>query len=39
MTRWQVIVSGTQYVEDMRKAPDDVLSFMEAVKEVRLPCF
>ena len=39
MNRWRIVVSGRQYVEDMRKAPDDVLSFMEAVKEVCILCF
>ncbi|KIJ13791.1 hypothetical protein PAXINDRAFT_80408 [Paxillus involutus ATCC 200175] len=31
--RWTVVVSGPQFVEDLRKASDDELSFTEAVNE------
>ncbi|KIJ09984.1 hypothetical protein PAXINDRAFT_102115 [Paxillus involutus ATCC 200175] len=31
--RWTVIVSGPQFVEDVRKASDDELSFMEATND------
>ncbi|KAI0320027.1 cytochrome P450 [Amylostereum chailletii] len=31
---WRVIVSGRNLVEDMRKAPDDVLSFKEATRRM-----
>ncbi|KAF8844252.1 cytochrome P450 [Paxillus ammoniavirescens] len=33
MYRWMVVVSGPQFVEDMRKASDKELSFMEASNE------
>ncbi|KIJ04805.1 hypothetical protein PAXINDRAFT_49709, partial [Paxillus involutus ATCC 200175] len=32
--RWLVVVSGPQFVEDVRKASDDELSFAEATNEV-----
>jgi hypothetical protein len=32
--RWMVVVSGPQFVEDVRKASDEELSFMEASNEV-----
>jgi hypothetical protein len=32
--RWMVIVSGTELVEELRRAADDELSFMEATGEV-----
>ena len=35
MKRWHVIVSGPKLVDELRKAPDDVLSFLEATREVR----
>ncbi|KAF8844183.1 cytochrome P450 [Paxillus ammoniavirescens] len=31
--RWTVVVSGLQFVEDLRKAPDDELSFLEATND------
>lgn len=31
---WHVIVSGNKLVEELRKAPDDQLSFLEAVTDV-----
>ena len=37
LNRWLVIVSGDM-IEDMRRATDDQLSFLEAVEEVRSPC-
>ena len=35
---WVVIVSG-KYMEELHRAPDDVLSFMEAVREVSASFF
>ena len=35
MKRWHVIVLGPKLIDDLRKAPDDVLSFHEATREVR----
>ncbi|KAK1225702.1 hypothetical protein PQX77_011322 [Marasmius sp. AFHP31] len=34
MTGWKVAVTSPQQIEDMRKAPDDVLSSMEAVVDM-----
>jgi len=34
LNRWLVIVSGPKLVEELRKAPQDQLSFTEAVNEV-----
>ena len=34
MTRWMIIVSGPDKVEDMRRASDDVLSQKQAAIEV-----
>lgn len=34
MSRWIVVLNGTQHVEDVRKASDDVLSFQKAIAEV-----
>jgi hypothetical protein len=31
-----VVVTGTQLIEELRRCPDDVMSFTEAVDEVRL---
>ena len=36
MTRWMIIVSGPDKVEDMRRATEDVLSQKEAAIEVAL---
>ena len=33
--RWVVVLSGRDHVEELRKAPDDALSFPEAANEVR----
>ena len=33
--RWHIVVTGPQLIEELKKAPDDVLSFNEAIKEVR----
>jgi hypothetical protein len=33
--RWVVLVSGAHPVEELRRAPDDVLSFLEAIREVK----
>ena len=35
LDRWIVIVSG-KYIDELYRAPDDVMSFMEAAKEVGL---
>jgi hypothetical protein len=35
LNRWHVIVAGPQLTEELHKAPDDVLSFDAAVKDVR----
>ena len=34
-TRWLVLVSGPKLTDELRKAPDDVLSFREVFKNVR----
>ena len=34
MTRWMIVVSGPDKVEDMRRASDDVLSQKHAAIEV-----
>ena len=34
-SRWTIIVSGPKLVEELRKAADDELSFVEAANEVR----
>lgn len=34
--RWQVVVSGLDMVDEMRKAPDEVFGFLEATMEVRI---
>ncbi|KAH8927634.1 cytochrome P450 [Atractiella rhizophila] len=34
MTRWTYIVSGPELLEDLRRAPDDVLSFADATAEI-----
>lgn len=34
LNHWEVIASGSQAIEDVRKAPDSVLSFMDAVARV-----
>ncbi|KAF8665785.1 hypothetical protein AX16_000232 [Volvariella volvacea WC 439] len=33
LTQWMVVVSGPKMVDELRKAPDDVLSFNEAVAD------
>lgn len=33
--QWMVIVNGRKLVDDLRKRPDDELSFNEALEEVR----
>ena len=30
-----MLVAGSELIEDIRKAPDDVLSMMEPINEVR----
>ncbi len=34
MTQWMVIVTGPQLFEDVRKASDNQLSFLDAAAEV-----
>lgn len=34
LDHWEVIASGHQTIEDIRKAPDDVLSMMDATVRV-----
>lgn len=36
--RWIVVVSG-KYIEELHRAPDDVMSFVEAAREVGLSHF
>lgn len=31
--RWHIVVTGPQLIEELKKAPDDVLSFDEAIKQ------
>lgn len=33
--RWQVVVRGSSFIDELRRAPNDVLSFQEATDEVR----
>ncbi|KAI0795967.1 cytochrome P450 [Abortiporus biennis] len=33
ITRWQVVVTGRKFIEELRKADDEDLSFVEAVNE------
>lgn len=33
---WAVIAAGAQYIDEVRKAPDEVLSFVAATEQVRL---
>ena len=32
--RWIVVLGGRQHIEELRKAPDDALSFPEAANDV-----
>jgi len=34
--RWIVMLSGDNLVDELRKLPDDVMSFVEATNQVRL---
>ena len=34
--RWHIVVTGPQLIEELKKAPDDVLSFNDAIVEVSL---
>ena len=34
LNRWTVVLSSRKHVEEMRRTPDDTLSFAEAVNEV-----
>ncbi len=36
LQRWLVIVTGTQYIEEMRKASEDELTRIDAASQVRL---
>ncbi|KAF8913269.1 hypothetical protein CPB85DRAFT_1434117 [Mucidula mucida] len=31
--RWEVVITKTEHIEDLRKAPDDVLSFHDSVQQ------
>jgi hypothetical protein len=33
--RWMVLATGSELIEDVRKAPDDALSLLEPTIEVR----
>jgi hypothetical protein len=35
-SRWTVVVTGSKFIDELRKAPEDVLSFAEATDEVML---
>ena len=35
LDRWMVLVHG-EYAEDLYRAPEDVLSSLEAIREVRI---
>lgn len=35
MNKWQVVVSGPQMIDDLRRATDDQLSFRGAADEAR----
>lgn len=35
MDRWMVILTGPKLVEELRKIPDDKLSFDHAMRDVR----
>ena len=35
MDQWMIVVSGHKLVEDVRRRPDDELSFTEAIESVR----
>lgn len=32
--RWKVVVSGSKFIEELRRAPEEMLSFHTAVNEV-----
>ena len=34
--RWLVVISGRKLIEDLRKRPDDEVSFTEAIEDVRV---
>lgn len=36
MFKWVIVLNGEQYVDDIRNASDDVLSFVEAIEEVNI---
>ena len=33
LDRWLIVVTGTEFIEDVRKAPEDELSFISATNE------
>jgi hypothetical protein len=35
LRRWRVLVVGSEILDDIRRAPDDVLSIVEPMTEVR----
>lgn len=37
MTQWMIVVTGPKLLEDIRRAPDDQLSFLDAIAEVKHP--
>jgi hypothetical protein len=39
MSKWVVVLSGKQAVDDIRRAPDEILSLPEAIAEVRIQPF
>ena len=36
LDRWLVVISGPELIEEVRKFPDDQVSFLDAVEEVGL---
>jgi hypothetical protein len=36
LRRWIILVSDPELIEDIKKAPDDILSIRERLREVRL---
>lgn len=33
--KWMVVVSGSKLIDDIRRAPDEQLSFLDAINEAR----
>lgn len=38
ISKWVVVLSGKQHIDDIRRAPDEVLSLVEAIAEVKSLC-